>query len=249
MRNPARGTEANPPAPPRAAPGDLPEPGPRNAGGPASPGPGNAGRPAGPAPRNAAEIRPATAGAMPGEPAGPGPRRPAAPGARKTGEPAGRAGRLSGMVATRTSRAAVLAVVCSVVVAGCGGKAGEGGSGQPQVVYFSAAPKGPPDGHEVLDDRAGALRYAAGFAQRDPRARARIAAAAEATDFDREVLVGWTATTGCSAATGAALRVSGHRLRLRISQPEPPQECVAAFRMSVVFRVDRKAMPERPEFG
>lgn len=165
----------------------------------------------------------------------------------------GRAGRLSGMAVTRSSyaavRAAVLAAVCSVLVAGCGGQGGTGGVAQPQVVYFSAAPRGPLNGHQVLEDRAGAVRYAAAFGERDPRARERIEAAARGTDFGRQVLVGWTAATGCSAATGAALRVSGNRLELRVGQPEPLPECVAPFRVSVVFRVDRELMPERPEFG
>jgi hypothetical protein len=159
------------------------------------------------------------------------------------------------MVMARSARTAVpaglLAVACSVLGTGCGEEGGSGGTaqGQPRVVFFSSAPRGPLSGHEVLGDRTAAVRYADAFAERDPQARAQIVAAAQGTDFGRQVLVGWTEATGCSAATGAALGVSGNRLELRVSQPEPPQECLATYRVSVVFRVDREQIPERPEFG
>ncbi|WP_327291037.1 hypothetical protein [Streptomyces sp. NBC_01198] len=172
----------------------------------------------------------------------------------------------------RAVPAVVLAASLAVPAAGCGGKSGAGGpddapgqapgsvtasrsAGQTggtapdRVVYFSAAPKGPPDGHQVLHDRAEADRYAAAFSAGDPQAQARIAAAARSTDFTRQLLVGWTATTGCSAATAAALGVSGDRLDLRVSQPEPPQECLVAFRVSVVFQVAKERIPARPVFG
>jgi hypothetical protein len=124
-----------------------------------------------------------------------------------------------------------------------------GGTAADRVVFFSAAPKGPANGHQVLHDRAETERYAAAFATRDPQARTRIVAAGRATDFARQVLVGWTAPTGCSAATAAALTVTGDRLDLQVSQPEPPAECVAPFRVSVVFQVARERIPAQPVFG
>ncbi|MFG1805990.1 hypothetical protein [Streptomyces sp. NPDC049040] len=130
-----------------------------------------------------------------------------------------------------------------------GSPAAGGGTAADRVVYFSAAPRGPADGHQVLHDRAEVDRYAAAFAAQDPQAEARIVAAGRSTDFTRRLLVGWTTTTGCSAATGAALAVSGNRLELRVSQPEPPPECLVAFRMSVVFQVARERIPAQPVFG
>lgn len=123
------------------------------------------------------------------------------------------------------------------------------GSAADRVVFFSAAPKGPADGHQVLHDRAEVDRYAAAFAAHDPQGQARIAAAGRTTDFTRQVLLGWTATTGCSAATAAALSVSGNRLELRVSQPEPPPECLLAYRVSVVFQVAKERLPAEPVFG
>jgi hypothetical protein len=169
---------------------------------------------------------------------------------------------------TGTALAAALAALGT----GCGGQDGTGGQdGAPastagsatvsrtsgpggggtadRVVYFSAAPKGPTDGHQVLHDRAEVDRYAAQFAERDPQARTRIEDAGRTTDFARQALVGWTATTGCSAATSAALTVTGDRLELQVSQPKPPPECVAAFRVSVVFQVARERIPAQPVFG
>ncbi|CAG7625420.1 conserved exported hypothetical protein [Actinacidiphila bryophytorum] len=159
-----------------------------------------------------------------------------------------------------------LAAALGGLGAGCAGQSGTGGpDGSPgsgpgtagtgggaagdRVVYFSTTPKGPTDDQQVLHDRAEADRYAARFAARDPQAQAQIAAAGRATDFTRQVLVGWTATTGCSAATSAALTVSGDRVALQVSQPKPPPECVMAFRVSVVFRVAKERMPAQPVFG
>ncbi|SHK95702.1 hypothetical protein SAMN05216499_102175 [Actinacidiphila paucisporea] len=172
----------------------------------------------------------------------------------------------------RTVPVTVLAVTLAMLGAGCGERSGSGapdgvpgtapgsasasrtaqpsgGAAVDRVVFFSAAPKGPTDGHQVLHDRAEVERYAAAFGPGDPQARARIVAAGSGTDFGRQVLVGWTATTGCSAATAAALEVSGSRLELRVSQPEPPPECLRAFRVSVVFQVARERIPAQPVFG
>ncbi|WUH93432.1 hypothetical protein OG900_27190 [Streptomyces sp. NBC_00433] len=191
-------------------------------------------------------------------------------------EPVGPGDRPIGMALTMTVRrvvpVALLAVSLAVLGAGCGERSGSGWSdGAPgsspgpasasrtaepgggaeadRVVFFSAAPKGPTDGHQVLHDRAEVERYAAAFGAQDPQARTRIVAAGRTTDFGRQVLVGWTATTGCSAATAAALSVSGNRLELRVSQPEPPPECLVAFRVSVVFQVARERIPAQPVFG
>ncbi|WP_159011720.1 hypothetical protein [Streptomyces sp. NRRL F-5123] len=176
--------------------------------------------------------------------------------------------RPTGMTVTTTSgraaAAVVLAAALALVGAGCGTQESSGGQqGTPgpastsptagdgtsvgQVVFFSPAPRGPRDGHEVLGSRADAERYAAAFT--DGQARAQLTAVARGTDFTRQVLVGWTRPTGCSTATAAALRVSGNQLELHVSQPEPLPECVVAFRVSVVFQVPREHMPARPEFA
>ncbi|MFI0896783.1 hypothetical protein [Streptomyces sp. NPDC020983] len=165
----------------------------------------------------------------------------------------------------RAAAAVVLAVAFALVGGGCGTQAASGGRkdapGRPasasrtagdgasvgQVVFFTPAPRGPLDGHEVLGSRAGAERYAAAFT--DAQDRVRLTAVARGTDFTRQVLVGWTRPTGCSTATAAALRLAGGRLELHVSQPEPLPECVVAFRVSVVFRVPRERMPARPEFA
>jgi hypothetical protein len=178
------------------------------------------------------------------------------------------------MVLTTAVRRAVPATVLAASLAmlggGCGGRSASDGvpasvpvatvssvSPEPggsaptadRVVYFSATPRGRADGHQVLHDQAEVVRYAAAFSAQDPQAQAQIVAAGRSTDFTRQVLVGWTATTGCSMATAAALAVSGDRLELRVSQPEPPPECFVAYRVSVVFQVARERMPARPVFG
>lgn len=208
--------------------------------------------------------------------AGPWCAPPAVPGRT---EPAGPGDRPIGMVLTTVRRAVpatVLAAALVMLCAGCGGPSGSGepdddvpgsaagsspgsataarspgrdGGAAERVVFFSAAPRGPGDGHQVLHDRAETDRYAAAFAAGDPQAQARIADAGRTTDFTRQVLVGWTATTGCSAATAAALTVSGDRLELHVTQPEPPRECLVAFHVSVVFQVAKERMPAQPVFG
>jgi hypothetical protein len=101
----------------------------------------------------------------------------------------------------------------------------------------------------VLGDREAALRYAAGFGSAGARARAEVGEAVDGTDFSRQVLVGWTTTTGCSAATEARLVVVGQRLELRVSQPKPAPECLVPVRLSVLFRLPREQMPSHPVFG
>lgn len=207
----------------------------------------------------------------------PGGHRPAAA-LRADGrtEPVRADSRPTGMGLTTAARKAAagtaLAAALGVLGAGCGGQSATdgpdgvpgsepgaktasrtagtgGGAAADRVVYFSAAPQGPANAHQVLHDRAETDRYAAQFAARDPKAQQQIAAAGRATDFTRQVLVGWTGTTGCSAATSAALTVSGDRLGLQVSQPKPPPECVTAFRVSVVFQVAKERIPAQPVFS
>lgn len=164
----------------------------------------------------------------------------------------------------RTAAAVALAAVAALVGGGCGTQQGQGDRKDPpgtasafrttgdgasvgQVVFFTAAPRGPVSGPRVLNSRTDADRYAAALT--DGRARTQLAAAVGGTDFARQVLVGWTRPTGCSTATAAALRVRGNRLELHVSQPEPPPECLAPFLVSVVFRVPREQMPAQPEFA
>ena len=118
-----------------------------------------------------------------------------------------------------------------------------------RVVFFSSSLRGVPDDHQILRSQADVSRFAGTFTAVDPQAAAQVEAAGRATDFARQVLVGWTATTGCSAATSATLTASGDRLELHVSQPKPPPECVAAFRVTVVFQVAKERIPAQPVFG
>lgn len=190
------------------------------------------------------------------------------------GEPVRGGVRPIGMVLTTTLRkavpATVLAALLTVPTAGCGTQSGLGepdgaprsttaaqssspspssGTIADRVVYFSSSPGATKDGHQVLHDRAEVSRFAGAFTGLDPQAAARIEAAGRTTDFTRQVLVAWTATTGCSAATAAALTASGDRLELHVSQPKPPPECVAAFHVTVVFQVAKERIPAQPVFG
>jgi hypothetical protein len=115
-------------------------------------------------------------------------------------------------------------------------------------VYFSALAPTKPGGHEVLHNRAELSRFAARFAATDPKTAAAIKASGQATDFSRSVLVGWTALTGCSAATSAALEMRGELLALHVVQPKPAPECFASFRVTVVFEVAQDRLPARPVF-
>jgi len=117
-----------------------------------------------------------------------------------------------------------------------------------RVVYFSVSDRVPGAVHEVERDRAGLEAFVRRVSAQDARAARAIEAGARATDFSRAVLVAWTQVTGCSAATSAALEVSGDRLGLRVDQPAPPPECFAPHRVTVVFEVPRERMPDRPVF-
>ena len=118
-----------------------------------------------------------------------------------------------------------------------------------RVAYFSTTARTTAGVHQVLQDKGELQRFAGKIAAADPGAAADIVAGGQDTDFSRRVLVGWTRTSGCSAATAARLTVSGSRLEMRVSQPKPPPECLAAFRMTVVFDVPKERIPARPEFG
>lgn len=118
-----------------------------------------------------------------------------------------------------------------------------------RLAYFSSSVRTTAGVREVLRDPADVKRFADKVAADDPGTAEGIVAAGRGTDFSQRVMVGWTATTGCSAATTATLTVSGHRLQVRVSQPEPPPECLVAFRMTAVFDVPRERIPAQPELG
>jgi hypothetical protein len=118
-----------------------------------------------------------------------------------------------------------------------------------RTVYFSSSARVVAGLHVGVRDRAGLERFAAKAAPGDGAARAAMVRAGRGADFSRSVLVGWTATTGCSAATAAALDVVGDRLAVRVRQPRQPPECFAVSRVAVVFEVPKERMPERPVFG
>lgn len=124
-----------------------------------------------------------------------------------------------------------------------------GTTGTSRVVYFSSSARVVAGKHEVLHDRGDVERFAASVAARDPKTAAAVTASADRTDFSSRVLVGWTASTGCSAATSAALRISGNTLTPTADQPIPPPECLTDFRVTAVFEVLRTRMPEHPVFG
>ncbi|MCW2873493.1 MAG: hypothetical protein JWL99_4813 [Streptomyces oryziradicis] len=115
-------------------------------------------------------------------------------------------------------------------------------------VYFDAGVRGAPLVHTVLDDERELARFPGWFAASEPEAARKIAQKAATTDFSRNVLVGWSAPTGCSAATDAALFATGSRLVLGLDQPEPPQECLVSNQVLVVFEVPKDRMPQSPRF-
>lgn len=122
------------------------------------------------------------------------------------------------------------------------------GSIADRVVYFSSSSRAPRETHEVLRDRAALERFAATVAKNDDRAAAKITASGAATDFTRNVLVGWAESTGCSAATSAVLLGIGDTLKLHVVQPKPSPECFTDFRVTVVFEVPKDRIPARPVF-
>jgi hypothetical protein len=162
-----------------------------------------------------------------------------------------------------TSRVRAVVATGSAVVAllgavGCGqGGAGKGvardrpssPSSAPRTVFLSSSARAVPRAHEVLRDRAQVERFAGRFDARDASAAEGIRAAGRAADFSRSVLVGWTATTGCGAATSARLEVAGERLALRVVTPSAAPECFAAYRVTAVFEVARERVPAEPVFA
>lgn len=118
-----------------------------------------------------------------------------------------------------------------------------------RVVYFSVSDRVPLGLREVLRGRAASARFAARVTAVDAQAASAIVAVARATDFSRSVLVVWTAGTGCRHATSAALRVTGDRVHVEVDGPEPPPECVAPDRLTVVFEAPKERLPAQPLFG
>jgi hypothetical protein len=179
---------------------------------------------------------------------------------------------------TTTSRRALTAALLAALVAAsgaaCGSPSDSGGGGPAlqrvdtppstviekpdpskgktvadRVAYFSSSARVTAGVHEVLHDQDDVARFAGKVAANDPKVKDAIVAGARPTDFSRRVLVGWTATTGCSAATAATLTVSGKRLTVQVSQPKPPPECLVAFRMTAVFEVPKERVPAQPVFS
>ncbi|MFF7153610.1 hypothetical protein [Streptomyces sp. NPDC008139] len=130
-----------------------------------------------------------------------------------------------------------------------GGATPGAGSIASRVVYFSSSVRAVAGTHEVLRDRGELDRFATTAAHNDGRTAAEISAGGAATDFGRYVLVGWTESTGCSAATSATLGVAGNSLKLRVEQPTPTAECLTDFRVTVLFEVPKDRIPARPAFG
>jgi hypothetical protein len=124
-----------------------------------------------------------------------------------------------------------------------------GGSIAHRTVYFSSSVRAPRQTHEVLRDRGEVARFAAAVAKNDAAVAAKISASAAATDFARYALVGWAESTGCSAATSAALLAAGDTLKLHVVQPKPAPECLTDFRVTVVFEVPKDRIPARPAFS
>jgi hypothetical protein len=118
-----------------------------------------------------------------------------------------------------------------------------------RVAYFSSSVRVVAGVREVMHGQADVARFAGKAAANDPEVRDGIVAGARTTDFSRRVLVGWTATTGCSAATAAMLTVSGNRLSVQVSQPKPPPECLVDFRVTAVFEVPKEHVPAQPVFS
>jgi hypothetical protein len=132
---------------------------------------------------------------------------------------------------------------------GPGPATGSTSAGEVRVVYFSSSARSVTGLHDVVSDQGDLDRFAARAVPADAGAAAAIRASGKAADFSRSVLVGWTAVTGCSQATSAALVVSGDRLVVGVQQPKPLPECFAPFRVTVLFAVPRERMPARPVFG
>lgn len=123
-----------------------------------------------------------------------------------------------------------------------------GGSDTSRVVYFSTA-RVTAGSHQVLHSRADVDRFARTVAVSAPKVAAGIESAGAKADFTHDVLVGWTASTGCSIATAASLQISGNRLMLKVDHPKPAPECLTDNRVVAVFEVPRDRVPEHPAFG
>jgi len=119
-----------------------------------------------------------------------------------------------------------------------------------RLVHLAATTRGVPDVHTVLDSEGDLARFPGYFARSAPEIAKAITAKAAKTDFSRNVLVGWSRTTGCSAATDATLFIDAkQRLFLGIQQPKPLPECFAANHVVTVFEVPRAGLPDNPRFA
>lgn len=166
----------------------------------------------------------------------------------------------------RAVSVALLAASLTTLSAACGRQqpaagappsdsAGGGPSSSPAAagfrrIEFATTVHGVPDVHTVLDSESDLARFPGYFAQTAPEIAEEIATRAAKTDFSRTVLVGWSRTTGCSAATDAVLALdASKRLALGVDQPRPPTECFAANHVVTVFEVPRGQLPDRPRFA
>ncbi|WP_405729900.1 hypothetical protein OG607_29330 [Streptomyces sp. NBC_01537] len=119
-----------------------------------------------------------------------------------------------------------------------------------RLVHLATTTRSVPDVHTVLDSEGDLARFPGYFAKSAPEIAKAITAKASKTDFSRNVLVGWSRTTGCSAATDAALFIDAkQRLFLGIQQPQPLPECFAANHVVTVFEVPRTSLPDNPRFA
>lgn len=119
-----------------------------------------------------------------------------------------------------------------------------------RLVHLATTTGNVPDVHTVLDSEGDLARFPGYFARSAPGIAEAITAKSSKTDFSRNVLVGWSRNTGCSAATDAALFVdTEQRLFLGIQQPQPLPECLAANHVVTVFEVPRTRLPAKPRFA
>lgn len=99
-------------------------------------------------------------------------------------------------------------------------------------------------------DRARFPGWFAGASAGGPETAKKVAARLKGTDLKTNVLVAFTATTGCSKPHGAQLYAHGRLLAFRpLDQPSPPPECYAPYQVTAVFEVPKNRLPDRPRFA
>ncbi|MFC0601036.1 hypothetical protein [Streptomyces palmae] len=163
--------------------------------------------------------------------------------------------------------ATLLGAVLAVLLSGCGQQSADAdpartddrstGASQPAdatsgqgsridtgTVYFHSGAAPTPEVRQVIENR----EQLDAFARRFGSARGQeITARAERADFSRQVLVGWSVTTGCATWPSATLHRSGDTLGVVPgAHHAPPRECLAAQHALAVFAVPREKMPEHP---